>query len=92
MTILWSVIGLVAFFKGKIYFKNGYRIEGNIAKVIGLTIFFLDVTPLLCILSSMITPVLMSNIGIYTLFGSFILNMLIWAFADMFFARRLPEE
>ena len=92
MTIFWSVIGLVAFFKGKIHFKYGYIIEGNTAKVIGLTIFLLDVTPLLCIGSSMIAPALMSNIGIYTFFGSFMLNMLIWVFVSTFLARQPPEE
>jgi hypothetical protein len=88
MTIIFSIIGLLGFFKGRIYGRRGYYIEGNIAKAIGLTIFFIDMTPFLCICSSSIAPSLMTNFGIYTMFFSFILNMLILVFAFLFFGRR----
>lgn len=87
MPFVFSIIGLTGFFKGKIYGRHGYYIEGNVAKVIGIVMFIFDISASLCLCSASVLPSLMLY-GIYILFFSVIANILILAFSFLLFSKR----
>ena len=92
MTIVFTILGLLAWRTGKMWGRGGLVIEGGVIRVAGLVILILDLTPLLILLIMIIASALslseighiLSTAGIISMFFSVILNILITSFCFMF--------
>jgi hypothetical protein len=100
MTIIFSLIGLIAYRTGKIPNRGGYyNVEGEWVRKLGLIVIVIDWLPLLFLLLTMIPSALslkpitnaMIDIGTISLFFSPMLNILILACASLLFGNQ-PKD
>lgn len=89
--MIFSIVGLIAYFTGKMSFRRNYSIEGEWVRKLGLIIILIEWLPLLFLLLTIIPSALslkhitnaIMDIGTMSLFFSPMLNILILAFASL---------
>jgi hypothetical protein len=92
MTVVFTIIGLLAWRTGKMWGRAGLVIEGRGVRIAGLVILIIDLTPLFILLLMIVASALplaeishmLSTARILSMFFSVILNMLITSFCFMF--------